>query len=137
MKDKFYGERNSVSNSRFTFDGTAHESQDEITIVTKNVRRLKDNLVLIVGNNKLVYLKDWQAKPLYSHELGLNASAVKLNRKYFKPYTWKAGNFLDVDFEQEDTFDSLRDVAREQANQQTWKSGHYGGCQELEWLIWA
>lgn len=135
MQDKFFGELTQVSNKRFTFDGSKHESEDEITIVTNNVRRFKDNLVLVVDNDKVVYLKDWQAVPIYSYEEGVNASAVKLNRNFFKTYTWK-GTFIDFNFEEEDTFESLQKLAEKQANEFVWKNGHYGKSQELKWLHW-
>ena len=65
--------------------------------------------MLIVDNNKGVYLKEWQAKPVHNFYNGMSAYAVKVNRKYFKPYTFKF-EFEDMDFTQEDTFDSLMAV---------------------------
>ncbi|WP_289068899.1 hypothetical protein [Faecalibaculum rodentium] len=136
--EEFFGKVENKSNKRFQFDGSAHKNPDEITIITGNVRRFKDGFVMPVGNNKLVYLKDWQVLPVYNHEEIGNAEAVKLNRKYFKTYTWKS-EFEDFYFENEDTFDSLAELAKEQANQLTWRMGHFGDTywqHDIDWLRW-
>lgn len=137
-QNKFYGELKEVSASRFTFDGTAHEDQDTVTIVTNNVRRFKNNFVMMVDNNKVIYLKEWQIRPIYNHEMIGSAFAVKLNRNFFKTYTWKS-EFTDAYFEKEDTFDSLAAVAKEQAHQLKWKQesvvnfSFYEDVQPLQW----
>lgn len=136
IEDKMFGEVDQYSKKRFGFDGSKHKDPDVITIITGNVRRFKDDYVLVVDNNKVVFLKGWQIAPIYCNELGMNAFAVKLNRKYFKPYTWKASEFTDFLFEKEDTFDSLAETAKEQAYQSKWKLGHYGGGMQADWLKW-
>ena len=84
---------------------------DNIIIITNNIKIIKGNYVLLVDNNKGVYLKEWQVKPVHNFYNGMSAYAVKLNRKYFKPYTFKCEG---MDFTQEDTFDSLMAVAETQ-----------------------
>ncbi len=74
---------------------------------------IKDNFVLVIGNNKVVYLKEWNIVRVHNYDLGLNSHAVKLNRKYFKTYTFKS-DFEDFHFEKDDTFESLMEVAKEQ-----------------------
>lgn len=102
--------------------------EDNIIIVTSNVKyiRSREAFILIVDHNKAVYLKDWNVKELKNWYLGVDTYAIKLNRKYFKTYTFKS-DFEDMVFEKEDTFDSLIDLAKEQDNDKTvWDFGHYG-----------
>ena len=68
---------------------------------------------MIVDNDKAVYLKDWQVKPVHSFSEGMSGWAVKLNRKYFKPYTFKKP-FDDYSFDKQDDFDSLLKTAKKQ-----------------------
>lgn len=100
---------------------------DNIIIVTSNVKTLgNEKTVLVVDNNKAVFLKEWQARPIKNWELRKDAYAVKLNRKYFKAYTFKS-EFNEFLFNSEDTFDTLVECAKEQdENQTAWKFGHYG-----------
>ena len=109
--NKFFGEVKNISNKYFKFNHILNE--DEIIVVTGNVKFIKDNFVLVVGNNKVVYLKEWNIVRVHNYDLGLNAHAVKLNRKYFKTYTFK-NDFEDFHFEKDDTFESLIEVAKEQ-----------------------
>nr|DAI56024.1 MAG TPA: hypothetical protein [Caudoviricetes sp.] len=108
---KFFGEVKKTSNKYFKFNHILNE--DEIIIVTGNVKFIKDNFVLVVGNNKVVYLKEWNIVRVHNYDLGLNAHAVKLNRKYFKTYIFK-NDFEDFHFEKDDTFESLMEIAKEQ-----------------------
>ncbi len=135
IKNNFFGEICNCSNKRFTFDGTAHDNEDLVTVITGNVRRYKDGYVLVVGNSEVVFLKDWQICPIYNHETVGNAFAVKLDRKFFRTYTWKS-YFPDFGFDESDTFDSLKKAAKEQAHQLHWKQGHYGKKVNIEWLEW-
>lgn len=114
--DFFFGEGNwtKVSNQYYQFKRVL--DNDNIIIITTNIKVIKGNNVLVVDNNKAVYLKDWQVRPVRNWDLGVNAYAVKLNRKYFKPYTFRF-SFEDMSFEKEDTFDSLVELAREQGEQ--------------------
>ena len=111
MEKFFSGGFNKVSNQYFTFKRVLNN--DEIIIVTNNVRRFKEDYVLWVDNNKVIYLKDWQIKPVKNYDLGDSSYAVKLNRKYFKPYTLRFES-RDLMFNKEDTFDSLMEVAKQQ-----------------------
>lgn len=112
-RDFFFGEGNweAVSNKYFNFK--RYIDNDNIIILTNNIRFVKGNPVLLVDNNKAVYLKSWQIKPVESWfgEYMLATNAVKLNRNFFKVYTFKS-DFDNMAFEQEDTFDSLIEDAK-------------------------
>ena len=108
---RFFGEHQMLSNQYFTFNRIQHE--DEIILITNNLKSIKGNPVLIVGNNQAVYLKDWNVVPVMNWDEGIDAYAVKLNRKYFKIYTFKS-DFEGYDFDQPETFDSLLEAAKEQ-----------------------
>ena len=77
------------------------------------MKYIKGNPVLIIANNKAVYLKDWLVKPVHNYFNDIYAYAVKINRQYFKPYTFKS-DFEDMCIETEYTFDDLLNVAKEQ-----------------------
>lgn len=111
----FFGEDlRQVSNKYVKFTRVIDE--DNILLVTNNVKILKDNYVLLVDNNKGVYLKDWQVRECHNYDLGLNFYVVKLNRNYFKPYTFSF-NFENMFFEKEETFDCLLEIATTQASE--------------------
>lgn len=111
-KDKdlefFFGKIRKKSNKYFEYNSVIDE--DNIIIITNNIKVLKGSFVLIVDNNKGVYLKEWQIKPVHNFYTGMSAYAVKLNRGYFRPYTFSF-DFEDMAFEKEDTFDSLKKIA--------------------------
>lgn len=108
----FYGkDYKQVSNKYFTFKRVV--DNDNIIIITENVKIIKDSAVLIVDNDKVVYLKDWQARNVHNFDEGINAYAVKLNRNFFKTYTFKKP-FEEYSFLEADTFDSLYKMAQEQ-----------------------
>ena len=107
----FFGTTRKVSNQYFKFNRII--DSDTIVVLTNNVRIINKNLVLIVGNNQVVYLKDWQCWDVDNADLGLQTTAVRLNRNYFKIYTFKS-EFEDVHFETPDTFDTLLETAKEQ-----------------------
>lgn len=100
-----------TSNKYFKFNRIVDENN--IIILTNNIKVLKGNYVLLVDNNKGVYLKDWQVRKVHNFDYGVNTYAVKLNKNYFKPYTFNF-NFDDMAFEKEDTFETLVEVANEQ-----------------------
>lgn len=90
----FFGEDvKMISNKYFKF--TYVIDNDNIILITNNIKIIKGNYVLLVDNNKGVYLKDWQVRPVHNFYNDMSAYAVKLNRKYFKPYTFKF-NFEDM-----------------------------------------
>ena len=115
MKEKeinrFFGEVKRSSNKYFTFNHVLDE--DNFIVVTANIKVIKGSYVLIVGKNQGVYLKDWQVVPVHNDHEGFNAYAVKLNRNFFKIYTFKS-NFDDMTFTESDTFDSLKAIAEMQ-----------------------
>lgn len=106
----FFGEDyKKTSNKYFKFKRVIDE--DNIILITNNIKVIKGNYVLIVWDNKGVYLKDWQVRKVHNYYNDIVAYAVKLNRKYFKPYEFKF-EFNDFVFEKESTFDSLYEVAK-------------------------
>jgi hypothetical protein len=115
-KDFFFGKDNwkKITNKYYEFKRVLND--DEIIIVTNNIKTIKNNLVLLVDNNKAVYLKDWQVRRCYNYNESIDAYLVKLNRKYFKTYTFTS-NFDDYSFEKENTFDDLLQVAKEQQDE--------------------
>lgn len=114
-KERFFGEMKKDSNQYFSFKRV--HSDDEIVIITNNIARVKDSFVLVVDNNKCVYLKTWQIKRVKvlidDCDSAIFAFAVKLNRNFFKVYTFKS-DFEEFSFEKEETFDDLLEVARKQ-----------------------
>lgn len=105
---------------------THYINDDEIRLITNDIKIIKDQYVLIISNNKAVYLKPWQVMKVKNWNLEMNSYVVKLNRKYFKPCTFK---FIFDNYETkatEDSFDDLIKIAKEQDNNQIpWKYGHY------------
>lgn len=121
----FFGNDTTIMNSNILW--SHFKDNDHIIIATTNVKyfRNKDTYVLVVGNNKIVYLQYWQVKPIKNWNLQTNGYAVKLTRNFFKTYDLSF-SFDDMSFEKEDTFDSLLNVAKEQDNKKVfWKLGHY------------
>ena len=109
--EKFFGEVKQKSNKYFTFNH--YVDDDNVIIVTNNIKYIKGNPVLVVDNNKVVYLKDWLVEPVRNYYNGIYAYATKINRKFFKVYTFK-NDFEDMAFEKETTFDDLVEIAKEQ-----------------------
>lgn len=115
-KNFFFGEGNykEESNKYLTFNHYVND--DEIVICTNNITWYVKNgaqqYLLIVGNNKAVYLKDWQLEASNLRN-GLDTYLVKLNRKYFKTYTFKK-DFENFYFENDQDFDYLVELAKEQ-----------------------
>ena len=110
-KERFFGEVKQLTNKYFTFNHIVDD--DTIILITKNIITVKGNPVLVVGNNKAVYLKPWQIKSVHNYYDGFNADAVKLNRNYFKVYTFK-NDFEGFSFDNDETFESLAEIAKSQ-----------------------
>lgn len=117
-KDAFFGEVAKISNKYMMVDQV--KDADSAIIMTNNVQVVKGNMVMVTGRNTAVYLKDWQYRRMVSED-GAEAFAVKINRNYFKEYTFRS----DFDFgDKKDTFDSLHKTAAQQQRRKTkWKSG--------------
>lgn len=106
-----------ISNKWFKFNRVADD--DNITIITGNVICLGMYKVLLVGEGRGIWLKDWQVKsgrfaPTGSqYDTQMDCYAVKLNRKFFnvKDIKLAGDNFY---FEKENTFDDLLQIAKEQ-----------------------
>lgn len=112
----YFGENNykAVSNKFFTYKAVLND--DEIIIRTNDVKIFKNNYVLIVGSNDVVYLKDFQVREVHTWCKASkdNFYLVKLNRKYFKPYHFTNAIYNYESKENIDTFDDLLQVAKEQ-----------------------
>jgi hypothetical protein len=110
-KEKFFPNYKNISNKYFTFDHYVND--DEIVIITSNIITVKGSPVLVVGNNKVVYLKDFCIQAVHNYDLGINTYAVILKRQFFKVYTFK-NDIEGFSFEKEESFDDLIEVAKEQ-----------------------
>lgn len=113
--DFFFGDGNweKVTNKYYRIKHAINDN--EIILNTNNVKMIKDNPVLITGNNQAVYLKNWQIREAHSwdDDGADNFYLVKLNRQFFKPYTFR-NDFYGYSFSQPDTFDELLKTAKEQ-----------------------
>jgi hypothetical protein len=107
----FYGDDvKKVTNKYFEFKRV--KDDDNIIIITNNIKTIKDSFVLVVGEKKAVFLKDWQIREVRNYYKDLNAYAVKLNRKYFKIYTFKNEIDENLYFEKDNNFDDLLEIAK-------------------------
>ena len=111
--DRFYGKGNTTQTSNKYFEFKRVLDDDNCIIVTNNIKTIKGNPVLVTGNNQAVYLKDWQYREVHNYNNGIDAYAVKLNRNYFKPYTFRF-EFDDFHFDKNNTFDDMMATAKEQ-----------------------
>ena len=107
----FNGGYDYVSNKYFTFKHVIDDDNNIIT--TSNIKFIKGNPVMIVGNNKGLYLKNWQINVVFNSSVEGQIYTVKLNRKFFRPYQFNF-TFDDMSFAKDDTFDELLKIAREQ-----------------------
>lgn len=124
--DFFYGKGNTkkLSNKYFEFKRVLDD--DNCIVVTNNIKTIKGNPVMITGNNQAVYLKDWQCRPVHNYYEGVDAYAVKLNRRYYKPYTFRS-NFEGYSFDKNNTFDDMMDTAKQQEQvNMKFAEGHMG-----------
>lgn len=116
----FFGENNYLlTNKRFAAIKNVI-SDDEIIIITNNVSywQGKDQFVMWVDNDKIIYLKNFQVVPVLNFEELVECYLVKLNRKYFKVYSCFRNE--ELCFDKEDTFDTLKEVAAEQEQNKSW-----------------
>ena len=115
MKNEFFTNKKAYSNKYFTFDHVIDD--DNIIIITNNITLVNTKFgqspILMVGNNKAIYLKEWQIRPVMNYGEGLYAFAVKLNRNFCKIYTFK-NDFEGMAFEKEFDFDELKEIAESQ-----------------------
>lgn len=92
--------------------------ENEFTIFTENVRLYKGSPVLVVGNNKVVFIRACdvkKARASENEETIADGFVVRINPKYFKNYTFK-NDFEDFCFEKEDTIEDLLNASKEQEN---------------------
>lgn len=110
----FFTNQKKVTNKYFTFNRII--DNDNICVVTNNIKFWKGQPVLILDKNHVVYLKDWNVIAIRNYQHCIYGYAVKLNRQYFKVYETK---FDIEDFSESDecmTFDSWYEIAKEQQN---------------------
>lgn len=105
------------SNKYFTFK--RYKDDDNVTIVTNNIIQLGEYgeygeyYVLLVGENKGVWLKDWQVKECrVGQQTYLPAFTVKLSRQYFTVKDITSPKCNDFFFEKEETFDDMVELAK-------------------------
>lgn len=114
VKDKeitrFFGEVRRKSNKYFHFCRMV--SDDVAIIVTNNLTTINGSPAMIVGENSAVFLKDWNIVPVRMERGTMNSYAVKVDRRYYKPYTFSQP--FDYTGEEMSTFDDVLDVARMQ-----------------------
>lgn len=112
--DFFYGEGNlkKISNKYFQFKTVLDD--DNIIIFSKNLTLIKDSPIMIVAENKAIYLKPWQYKIVETFD-GVRGFLVKINRDYFKPYTFRTC-FDGYEGMNDYDFDQLLEIAKEQQN---------------------
>ena len=100
-------------------------------LFTNNVKTFyskgDEKIIMPVDNNKAIYLNmysvmDVGVKDGNGSYIG-EQTAVKINKKYFKTYTFK-NNFDDMHFDKADTFESLKNVAKQQEKKR--KNYQYG-----------
>ena len=113
----FFGEGNKImfTNKFYTYEPILND--DEIIINTNYVKTIKGSPVLVVDNNKVVYIPSRNVRKVHTwngrQKGGENSYLVKVNKKYFKTYTLKEA-FHDVMLDKPFTFESLKDLAEEQ-----------------------
>lgn len=124
--DFFYGKGNTKQKSNKYFEFKRVLDDDNCIVVTNNIKTIKGNPVMLTGNNQAVYLKDWQYREVHNYDEGINTYAVKLNRKYYKPYTFRS-NFDGYSFDKNNSFDDMMDIARQQEKvNMKFAEGHMG-----------
>lgn len=112
--NRFFGEGNKVKKTNKYFSYRHVIDGDTVIINTNNVKEVKGNLVMVVGKNKAVYLKDWNVRPAHNYgDICEDFYLVKLQRQYFKPYTFKSP-FGDFCFDADQDFDKMVEIARAQ-----------------------
>ena len=116
--ERFFGGKGEhIYKKTYKFDHVIDD--DNVVITTNNLQFVKDGLALIVGKNKAVFLKNWQARHTTINDPNwgkLGTNLIKLNRNYFKVYTFK-NNFEDIvieDGEEMTNFDDVLKLAKEQ-----------------------
>ncbi len=115
LKKDFFGQVVKATNKYYRFDQVL--SDDKIIIVSRDVVSIKGKPVYVTGSNTAIYLKDWQFRRMATRHGGGDMWAIKLDRNYFKEYTFKNPIRDSEGFnfhKKQENFDSLRKVAREQ-----------------------
>lgn len=109
--ERFFGEVRHLSAKYFSFRHVIDD--DNIIVNVKNVVTVKGSPVLAVGSCSGVYLKDWLLREAHVCKDGMDEDfwCVKLNRKFFKVYTFKSPLTEDA-LEDTLTFDEWMQVAR-------------------------
>lgn len=118
--DRFFGQVKKTSGKYFQPKSQVIDD-DNIILITNNVTSVKGNPVMTVGPNQAVYLKDWNMSGVgvktKSGEYVGDSVAVKVSRKYFKPYTFKSQ--FDSAPSKQMSFDDLKKVAKQQSSSGT------------------
>lgn len=118
--DFFFGDAKKVheiSNKYSIYDGVIDDDNVVVNVSDGQIKFIKGNPVLVVGSNKAIYLRPWQFRYVEQwSEHGLSSTAlVKLNRKYYKTYTFQQP-FDDMIFDGKDyDFDDWLQTAKDQS----------------------
>ena len=129
-QSRFWGNYEQTSNKYAKIEKQVLD-EDNFILFTNNVKTFfskgDKKIIMPVDNNKAIYLNmysimDVGVKDGNGKYIG-EQTAVKINKKYFKPYTFK-NDFDDMYFDKEDTFESLKNVAKQQEKKR--KNYQYG-----------
>lgn len=112
--DFFFGENNWNRDESYRYRFTQAIDNDNIIVVSKNIVWVKGNPILLISNQRGVYLKDWQIRTVYKDPFTseLPKYVIKLNRKFFKVYTFS--NSIGECYDNYTTFDDFLSLARQQ-----------------------
>lgn len=128
--NQFFGKTEKLSPKYFKFDRIIDE--DNIIILSENVLKIKDNFVLVIGNSSAVYIKKWNITEVSSYKEKINSYAIKLSRKYYKPYNFKKNFEMEKPFYRDFTFDDFVNVAKKQQEENIAITlGHYKSIDKL------
>lgn len=111
----FFGNVHKVSNKYFILEKQVLDN-DNIILYTNNIRVIKGNHVLVIDDNKAVCLKDWSITGIRFRNNYAETYAVKINRNYFKPYTFRNNIDNNLSFGKQYSFDDLKKIAKSQEN---------------------
>lgn len=120
--DSFFGNVHKVSNKYFIPEKQVIDD-DNIILMTSNIKAVKGKTVMVVGPNQAVYVNNIAGANIKNgNTLITNTYAVKVNRQKYKTYTFRNG-FDDAPSKVE-SFDDLLKIAREQEKSKNQYSLH-------------
>lgn len=109
--EHFYGPSLKMTSGNY-FHFNSVLNNDEIILLTNEVKNIKGKPVLMLSKKTGIYLKEWQIRKVCNYQKGINCYAVKLNRNFFNPYSFSI-NFEEVQ-NNFNTFDDICECVKEQ-----------------------